>query len=116
MNKPGGMRRWPYVAISILITWEVACKVAPSANAVPLPDAERVTIADVPIGDAAPPLDCVGVLHTVANRGSKVANVERFGAPASAIRTTARLGDLSDSDRRAFGSLPAHERVWPHVL
>jgi hypothetical protein len=47
-------------------------------------------------------IDCVGILHVIELRGVQVANAQRFGEDAAALRTTARLADLSPSDLRAF--------------
>jgi len=47
-------------------------------------------------------IDCVGVLDVVELRGVDVSNAWRFGEDASALRTTARLGELAPAQARAF--------------
>jgi hypothetical protein len=55
-------------------------------------------------GDAGAgmPLDCVDVIHVVANRGLALANAFRFSEVRPTLLTDYRLGDLADADLRAF--------------
>jgi hypothetical protein len=47
-------------------------------------------------------IDCVAALHVTQNRGLEFANVHRFGKDTPALRTTARIADLSPSDLHDF--------------
>ena len=55
-----------------------------------------------PAAEAQKPLDCVGVLHVRRARGYEVANVQRFGESAPALRTGSRLADLPLGVLRSF--------------
>jgi len=60
------------------------------------------TAAGASGSDAGTWIDCVAVLNQVALRGYRVANARRFGEDSPALRTTARIWDLSPSELQAF--------------
>jgi hypothetical protein len=56
----------------------------------------------VPDTHAGAWIDCVGELHVLTNRGSRVANAQRYGLPSSAVRLTDRIADLEPTDLKSF--------------